>query len=138
MSTPEAGPSKGQIHRAVIRIGARGAHFQSHNLREALNVETGSKQAARAHAMLMSLVRKGYVEASEGRLRNRYYVLKDAAAVRAIGRKAGKHGPRPNGNPGIGSGFAERLKAIEATQTHLVDAIEALQDSVDKLTELWS
>jgi hypothetical protein len=126
---------RGDVLKAVKRLGARGAHFQYPALRAALAVDSDDKNgSSRVHNYLKRLVASGAVEIVAGpRVRNRYYRVKSEEKLREFA-------PTPaSPEPGLPRGGGpDRLARIEVGIQGLSDRLEQIDSKLIELLASWS
>ena len=130
-----------KITQKIRQIGARGAHFQSRQVREVLGVEVSERnKTAKIHNTLKALVADDILEVIPGpRKRNRYYRVKDEDR---LGREFLQPQPASTNGPTSPGAASDRLARIENAVTHLAerteDGLEEIQVRLDALLAVWS
>jgi len=122
--------TKKDITRAVKQLGHRGAHFQFHDLRNALEVASDDQgHSSQLYNHLKQLLAEGAVEVVPGdaRRRNRYYRVKSEERLRnrATWLTAQPSGAARSVDPFISieggiQALGERLEHIEAKLNDLL------------------
>jgi hypothetical protein len=135
------GADKMDFLRKVKQVGARGAHFQFREVRDALGLDAADKNAnSQLHNFLKSLIREEIVDVvpSPGRKRNKYFRVADEEKLR---QRLGVRAPAPNGEgrapAGLGSP-GDRLARIEASLQSVIERLDSTDAKISELLTIWA